>query len=200
MARASILVLAGVVAVAVVGALFVMFDERSAPAIVIDDPRPDQTIVIAVEGAVVSPGVYGLPGDARTHQAIEAAGGTTDAADLASVNLARRLQDEERIVVASFVPTTIPTAGTSQVNPTTAIAATTALVNDPPGLNAPIDLNAAQASELESLPEIGPTLAQRIVDYRASNGPFQAVDDLIAIDGISQATVDAIRGLVTVEP
>ncbi len=200
MARAAMLVFAGVLAVALVGALFIWLDDRSAPAIIIDDPRPDQTIVVVVEGAVVSPGVYSLPGDARTHDAIEAAGGRTVDADLASVNLARRLKDEERIVVAVMVPTPDPNQAADLPSQPQPAKGTTVPGTDPSDLGMPIDLNLASAAEFETLPEIGPTLAQRIVDYRTENGPFQSVDDLTAIDGISQATVDAVRELLTVGP
>ena len=65
-------------------------------------------------------------------------------------------------------------------------------------MTAAIDINTATAAELELLPGIGPAKAAEIVDYRTAHGPFQAVDELANVDGISPAMVDDLRGLITV--
>lgn len=176
-------------------------DRRAAPPIVISDPRPDATVVIAVEGAVATPGVYALPGDARVGDAITAAGGSRADADLAAINPAQRLRDEAKIVV----PTRMP-AATNQPRPP-AIPADITPVAEPalPGptvtaaVTGPLNLNRATVAELEALPGLGPVLAQRIVDYRAANGPFQSIDELAEVDGISPRMVEELRPLLVVE-
>lgn len=198
MARVAIALLAAVAAVAAAGVGLVALDDRAAPPIVIEDPRPDAAVVVAVEGAVASPGVFALPGDARAGDALAAAGGAVPAADLAEVNLARRLRDEDCIVVPTLVPTpaAAPSVTASTANPPLAPPAPAATT--PPAPPAVVDLNSASLQELDVLPGIGPVLAERIVAYRTQNGPFRAVDDLADIQGISDATVDELRSLVTV--
>jgi competence protein ComEA len=181
-------IVAAAAAFAVVFAGMRIWDGQSAPPIIIEDPRPNATIVVAVEGAVASPGVYALRGDARLKNALDAAGGTRTDADLTGINQAARLFDQQRVIV----PTKPATGGT---------------VSSPNGPSAPVgtappiakvNLNTASAAELEALPRIGQTLAQRIVDYRTMHGPFRTVDELAMVDGISLAIVDAIRPLITV--
>ena len=194
--RVAIAVLVTVAAVATAGAIMTILDDRSAPPIVIADPRPDATIVVAVGGAVASPGVYALPGDARTQDALAAAGGPTDDADLGQVNLARRLRDEDQVMVAYVSRTPGTAAGSASVVPAAAaVAVSTAAISPPVE---PVDLNRATVAELDRLPGIGPVLAQRIVDRRASDGPFRRIEELAEVQGVSDRMVDALRPLVTV--
>lgn len=175
----------------VIGLLIVdQIDQRRAPAIVIDDPRIDADIVVAVEGAVEAPGVYTLSFNARMQNALDAAGGPTADADLSGMNLAARLRDEERLIV-----------------PTLAQGANGSPRTGPEGLAAPtptdvltdlININTADAATLETLPRIGEVLAAAIVAYREANGPFRSVDELALVDGISLGIVDEIRHLITV--
>lgn len=183
----------GVAALAMVGAAILAFlvvhvwDERRDPGIVIVDPQAMGTIVVAVEGAVATPGVYDLPGSARVRDAIEAAGGPSDDANLRPVNLARRLRDEERVVVPGI-------GGEARM------AATGAPPASPTPSGRALDVNRATTVELEALPGIGPVLAGRIVDYRDENGPFQTVEELADVQGISERMVDELRPFVTVGP
>jgi len=165
-------------------------DDRAKPAIVIEDPRPNAAIVVSVEGAVATPGVYRLAGDARVQDALTAAGGAAANADLARVNPAARLHDEERLVVplneAARGVTAIPGA-----------TMTVTVAAEPAG-QTPININTAGADLLETLPGIGPALAEAIVAYRDANGPFQTVDELAEVKGISLKMVDEMRSLITV--
>jgi competence protein ComEA len=137
-----------------------------------------ETVVVHVVGQVGRPGLVTLPVGARVAEAIEAAGGAGVEADLSSVNLARIVTDGEQILV--------PRPG--EVPPEAASA---------PGSD-PVDLNAASPATLETLPRIGPVLAQRIVDWRTDHGRFTSVDELAEVSGIGPALLDGVRDLVTV--
>lgn len=150
-------------------------------------PPPSQatpaTVVVQVAGAIVQPGVYRLPRDARVQQALEAAGGMLAEADTRQVNLAAPLEDGQKI--------DIPFAAASLPPPASA---------PPSGQSPPtaVDLNTATIEQLDQLPDIGPTLAQRIVEYRQRSGPFRSVDDLHAVPGLGPKRIEQIRPYVTV--
>ena len=145
----------------------------AAPA---SKPAPD--IKVQISGEVMLPGVYSMSPDDRVIDAIAAAGGNSPNADLSGINLSKRVQDEARYHV--------PAIGESA--PVTYVSA----ANSGQG-NGQIDLNTAPSSELESLPGIGPSLANAIVVYREDNGPFDAVDDVDNVPGIGPKTLDSIR-------
>lgn len=156
-------------------------------------PPPTPTpppIKVYVSGAVVEPGVYTLPPDARVADALEAAGGPTAQADLVHINLARRVRDEEQIHV--------PCQGepTPDLPPPPA-----APTGDPPsggGTGEKVNINTATVAELDTLPGIGPGYAQRIVDYRQSHGPFKTIEEVQNVSGIGPATFARIKELITV--
>ncbi len=127
---------------------------------------------VHLTGAVKSPGVYPITAGMRLFEVIALAGGFTLKADRASVNLARTVNDGEQIIVSG-----------SSASPVT------------DGL---IHLNKASASDLDKLPGIGPTLAQRIIDWRAANGGYRSVDDLRKVGGIGEKLFAGIRKLVSV--
>jgi competence protein ComEA len=195
MARVSVAILAAVAAALIVGFGFVLLDGRSAPPIVIDDPRPDATIMVEVVGAVATPGVYSLAGDARIQDGLEAAGGLARDADIDAINLAQHLRDEERLSVPHRLSGTAPPGPTSEASTRTAAEPVTgAAAADPDRL----DLNLATVADLDGLAGIGPVLAQRIVDYRSAHGGFRSVDELAEVDGISLRMVDDLRSRVMV--
>jgi competence protein ComEA len=152
---------------------------------VVATPSTDPVLLVHVAGAVVEPGVYQLVGDARVRDAIVAAGGPTATADWNALNLAASISDGVKVYV--------PNVG-EELPP-----ALTALPADPSGSipTGPIDVNAATADELESLPGVGPSTATAIVTERERNGPFLDVDDLDRVPGIGPAKLEALRGLVT---
>lgn len=129
-------------------------------------------VVVHVAGAVASPGLVELQAGERVGDAIAAAGGALEDADLSGVNLARVPQDGEQILVPVLGAATSTTSG---------------------GL---VSLSTADAAALESLPGIGPVLAQRIVADREQNGPFATVDDLTRVSGIGDSLVGGLDGLV----
>jgi competence protein ComEA len=144
-------------------------------------PESTGELYVHVLGAVEKPGLYVLDLDARLVDALAAAGGTTADADLTAVNLARVLEDGEQIVV--------PAAG--------ALVGAPGGAAPPPG-DARIDLNTADQAALETLPRIGPALAERVIAWREENGRFTSVDDLLAVPGIGEKLLAGLRDGVRV--
>jgi len=164
-----------------VGADVGQFGSGSGSAAV---PAPASHLLVHVVGAVVSPGVYQLEPDARVLDAIFAAGGFLKDADESSINLARPVNDGEQIVVLSEGGG----AGGSSGGAFSAGGA---------GASQLVNVNQADASALDALPGIGPTLAGRIVDYRKLNGGFTKLSDLGKVAGIGKSLLANLQGLVT---
>jgi competence protein ComEA len=141
-------------------------------------------VVVDVAGAVRRPGVYRLSQGSRITDAIARAGGMTAHAEAASVDLAAPLADGEQVLVPAAVVGGVAVASGAAGPSATATP------------TAPVDLNTATAEQLDALPGIGPTTAQKIIDYRQQHGPYTSVDDLDAISGIGPAKIDSLRGLV----
>jgi competence protein ComEA len=147
-------------------------------------------VVVDVAGDVVRPGVVHLPAGARVTDAITAAGGAKPDADLGRLNLAAKLVDGQHVAVAKVgepAPAVPAAAGVSGDGSAAA-----------PTPDAPLDLNAASAAQLEALPGIGPSLAQAIVTERDRSGGFRSVDDLRRVRGIGDARFAQIAPLVRV--
>jgi competence protein ComEA len=161
--------------------------ESSTTQEAIGEPGVQPTIVVAIEGAVGTPGVYELPGGSRVQHALNAAGGLTENADLASVNPAAPLEDGERIIVP-FQKTPVPVAPSNQTPPAE------------PASAGPLNINTASADELDELPGIGEVIAERIVAYRESHGAFSSIEELAEVSGISERMVDDLRPLITAGP
>jgi competence protein ComEA len=138
-------------------------------------------LLVHVLGAVVQPGLVELDAGARVVDAVSAAGGLTAEADPAGVNLARPVVDGEQLVVPAMgeVPQPPPGGGA-------AAAAGDGLVH----------LNTADVAALDTLPRIGPALAQRIIDWREANGPFTSVDQLLDVAGIGDAVFSGLADRV----
>lgn len=150
---------------------------------------PAGPIVVHVAGAVARPGLVTLEPDSRAGDAVTAAGGPSDDADLDALNLAAPLTDGQRVYVPALGeidPASVPAGPTAPVAPGSTAPA------------GPVDINTAGAADLEQLPGVGPATAQAIVDDRERNGPFASVDDLDRVRGIGPAKLDALRELVTV--
>lgn len=141
-----------------------------------------EDLYVHVLGEVAHPGLYILDADARLVDALAAAGGTRDSADLRAVNLARPLSDGEQVIVPALGEQ--PSGGAS--------------ASGGIGADGVIDLNAADQAALETLPRIGPALAQRIIDWREENGRFKSVDDLLAVSGIGEKLLAGVRSKVRV--
>lgn len=146
--------------------------------------RAGAPLIVHVAGMVVRPGVYELPAGARVVDALDAAGGAIEGTDLSQLNLARVLVDGEQVAVG------VPAAPLPPGGAGTGAAPTSG--------EAPIDLNTATESDLDTLPGVGPVLAARIVAWRDENGSFSSVDELLEVSGIGESTLADIAPLVRV--
>ena len=141
-----------------------------------EDSARGGVVFVHVVGAVERPGLVEVPAESRVLDAIEKAGGASANAALEGVNLARIVFDGEQIVV--------PVAGEGVPLSSTSGS----------GL---ISLSSADLETLDTLPRIGPATAARIIAWREENGPFRSIEDLLAISGIGEATLDGLKPLVT---
>ena len=184
--------LAAIAALALVIAavlLFVRSDDTApiriiAPEVTETPETAVSDVKVQISGEVMFPGVYRVDTDDRVIDAVVAAGGLSQDADISGVNLSRRVQDEAHYHIPASDEQ--PPIAQSQRRESTSVEA---------GL---INLNTASAHDLEVLPGIGPSLAAAIVSYRDDNGPFDSVDGVDKVPGIGARTLDAIRSLVTV--
>jgi competence protein ComEA len=147
---------------------------------------PKATVVIDVVGKVRRGGVYELPAGSRVADALKAAGGALPGLDLSALNLARKISDGEQIAVAV-------TGASAPLTPSGSMPASAS--GQSSGL---VDLNSATVEQLDSLPGVGPVLAQHILDWRAAHGRFDSVDQLQEVSGIGPSKFATLRPLVTV--
>lgn len=145
-------------------------------------------IYVHILGQVVRPGLYELRDGSRAVDIVAAAGGFTDQADPAGLNLARFLSDGEQIVVPA-VGELAAAGGASGGGAGGGVGV---------AADGKVNLNTADASALDTLPRIGPAMAERIIAWREANGRFTAVEDLLDVAGIGDATLSGLRDLVTV--
>lgn len=173
-------------------------DEAAEVPAAAGTPPPSGKVTVHVAGRVADPGVVTLSAGSRVDDALAAAGGTKGDADLAAINLARPLVDGEQV----YVPEPGEAGGGAAVPGGEAAAAGAA----PPGgaaaggsaAGGKVDLNSADVTTLETLPGVGPVLAQRIVDWRTEHGGFSSVDELGEVSGIGEKTFADLAPEVTV--
>jgi competence protein ComEA len=142
------------------------------------------TIIVDVAGEVKKPGVYEFTEGQRVIDALNAAGGPKHDANLAALNLAAPLADGSQVLV----PATVASASVPGFSSGSTTSGGSTLIN----------VNTADAIQLQELPGIGEVLSAAIVKYREDNGPFTSVDQLDEVSGIGPATLENIRDLVTV--
>jgi len=153
-------------------------------AVIAPSPAP---IRVYVTGAVREPDVYTLPPNSIVKDAIAAAGGAASDADLDRINLAMQLADQAHIYV--------PHKGEENPPITPVVAKPSP---GPAGNAGLLNINTATVEELDTLPGIGPAIAQRIVDYRNDNGPFATIEDLMNVKGIGETTFAELKSKITV--
>ena len=170
-------------AVVVVLSIFIVIrgntDEITPPPVVVEQVQAPQ-IFVDVTGAVNTPGVYTLTASSRVIDAIKAAGGSAPGADLSTINLARVLADGEQI----YVDAAVTNSKGMRVSTTKR--------------SGPININRATVGDFDSLDGIGPVIANRIVSYRKTHGPFITVEDLQKVSGIGAAKFAQIKSKIRV--
>ncbi|AQS59925.1 ComEA family DNA-binding protein [Desulforamulus ferrireducens] len=164
----------------------------------LDASAGEEDLLVHVTGAVAKPGLYKLPPGSRVNDAIEQASALPEA-DLSNLNLAARLKDEQKIIVPSQIQPAVPSeaitpGSTVVVAPVPGAKATPG----PAPTSGKVNINTASAAELDSLPGIGPALAERIIQYRQTNGLFQEPRDLLNVSGIGEKKFAELEHLITV--
>lgn len=200
---------------AVVAVVLIVGRRPPGHAVVLRAPPTPMPVRAHILGAVLNPGVHAVPRGSIVQSLIEAAGGTTTRADLSRLNLAQLVLDGDQFVVPELPPTPTQTptpaptrtpAPTITVGPGTATP-TLAPTDKPAATAAPVvvvgnvvNINTATLAELDTLPRIGPAIAQRIIDYRTNNGPFLTKEEIMNVKGIGPATYEKLKDLITVGP
>jgi competence protein ComEA len=178
--------------VAVMGLVLLQLLRREPAPIILSTatspPSPEVTptphpVRVYVSGAVLHPDVYALEPDSIVKDALTAAGGSAKDADLDRINLASPLSDGQQVHVPRLGEESPPVQAPSRLS----------------GIAGKINLNTADAALLETLPGLGPVLAQRIVDYRQEHGRFDRIEDIMEVPGIGQRTFEALQDLITTQ-
>ncbi|WP_406046772.1 helix-hairpin-helix domain-containing protein [Kribbella sp. NBC_00889] len=147
---------------------------------------PAGVVVVDVAGKVRRPGLVRAPTGSRVADVLTLAGGPLPGVDLTTLNLARPVTDGEQILVGIPTP---PGATTAPGNTPTSPSA---------AANSPVNLNTADLTQLDTLPGVGPVLAQRILDYRTQNGPFATIDQLQEVPGVGPKKFDSLKSHVRI--
>ncbi len=147
-------------------------------------------VVVYVCGAVRDPGVVRLLTGARVADAIELAGGALPGAELGAVNLAAKVGDGQQIVV--------PEKGAAPAGGASGAPAGAAAGVATPGQGALVNINTASLTELDALDGVGPSTAQKIIDYRTANGGFTSIEQIKEVPGIGDAKFAALQGSITI--
>ena len=151
------------------------------------------TIYVDIGGAVKQPMLAELPSGSRVEDAIVAAGGLTDKADLTSINRAEFLEDGEKI----YIPEYADELNQNYVNGYVGTDGLSSNAVNSTGSTGKININTADSAQLQELNGVGPSTAQKIIDYRTSNGRFQSIEDIKNVSGIGDKTFENLKDDIT---
>lgn len=182
-----------VIAAAVIGGVVLLLAARPAPVTITINPPPPtpapeptvtpSPLVVYVTGAVSTPGaMVTLPPGSRIADALQAAGGAAPDADLDRIDLAAVLRDGDHVHVYARGEVAQPPESVQSGSDS--------------GGTGLVHVNRATLEQLETLPGIGPALAQRIIDYREAHGAFASLEALMDVSGIGERTIERLDGLV----
>ena len=149
---------------------------------------PTEVLYIDIDGAVATPGVYRLKDGARISDAIDAAGGLLESADVSSLNRAAKIADGQKIHV--------PAAGEEVVSSSADDAGVSSATSS--SVSGLVNLNTATAEELQALSGVGPSTAQAIIEDRDAHGPFSSIEDLMRVSGIGEKKFEKLRSQVCI--
>ena len=210
-------IIISVILISVLGLAFVIYmiidnrsyNEMSFNELVIENETEDKNILIINEvkndqeeiavhiiGEVKKGGIIYLPKGARIIDAIEEAGGETEEADLSQVNLAYELQDGQKIYIPNKNEQISEYITSNSGN--NVIIEGNSSQNQKEGENEKVNINTANQTELDSLPGIGASLAQRIIEYREENGDFKSIEDIQNVKGIGDSKYADIKDKITI--
>jgi competence protein ComEA len=198
-ARGTVVVFAILILAIVGGSVLLLMTQPAPVQITIIAPQPTGSpapLSIYVTGAVRNSGtVITLPVGSLAQDAVEAAGGAAENADLTRVNLARRLFDGDQVHVPE-ISTEEAQIADSDLDPSGENLSDNGVTNTEGIINGIVYLNRASSDDLQQLPGIGPAIAERILAYRAENGRITSFEDLDEIEGIGQGLISDLQGLV----
>lgn len=183
--KKSLLILLALLGAVLIGATYGYYREQDAIALdaaTTEHVEPLRKVTVYVSGEVKKPGLVTLDEDKRVADAVNAAGGVIETADVDHINMAAHLEDGMQV----RVPMRLRDAGEKGATAS-------------PGRQADgkINLNTATEKELQELPGIGPAMSARIVEYRESNGAFQSIDDIKKVRGIGASKFEKLKDRVT---
>jgi competence protein ComEA len=172
-----------------VGLILYVVQGPPGEAVVLRPPPTALPLRVHLSGGILVEGVYSLPAGSRLMDAIEIAGGLASDADPESLNLAAYLEDGDHILIPTLaVETPLAKGLIFEIQDNTESEDAAILIN----------INTADLEDLETLPGIGPVLAEEIIAYRELNGSFQNKEDILFVKGIGQVKYDQIKELITV--
>ena len=158
----------------------------------------DEIVIIHITGSVKNPGIVKLKEESRIEDAIEAAGGLTENADITKVNLAYIVEDGTKIKIPSASEEDIGDEDIIDSKSGDNIIIEENTVSSNNSIQT-ININKATEKEFETLPGIGPSLASKIIEYRNQNGKFGSIDDIKNVNGIGDSKYEKIKDLITVK-
>jgi len=169
----------------------IAFKLQDEPAIPVAASKVEaEKIVVHVAGAVKNPGVYTIDEGKRVKDAIEIAGGPLPEADLLKLNLAQKIHDEDKLYVPKVGETP------EQLEENVSYGATVGISSKNDGK---VNINTADETELTKLPGVGPATAQKIIDYRTTNGSFKSIEDIKNISGIGDKKFEQLKDKIKVK-
>lgn len=144
---------------------------------------PEPEMYVDISGCVKKPGIYKIERDTRLFQVIELAGGLTKNADYDGFNQAEHIQDGDKII--------IPSKESGEENSASSGSA-------PSSSDGKININRADSTELQEIPGVGPSTAEKIISYREEHGRFRSKEELMEISGIGEKTYEKMKDKITI--
>ncbi len=188
----ALYILLGIMAGFVLAGVLVFVARAPAGTPIVLLPAPTEApVTVHIIGAVPRPGLYEFAEGARVQDAIDAAGGILTEANVDAINLAALLEDGQQLDIP-YTDGIAATEVTTVDLPSSTVVPTSASDADL------VNINTATLEELDTLPGIGPTTAQKIIDYRTVNGPFATIEDIMSVSGIGVSTFENIKASITV--